>query len=387
MVDSSECNLFCDGDKFKEFSCGGNDRISIFTNGAPSPKIPTAATPFFGPLVDIPGVAAELNQPWNYVGCYSDSATNRTLQTRATGVNINVNQCPLLCAIDVVFPAGKTFPIFSGTTNGGECWCDTSIASTAQRLPDIACSSMGCSDQNDQACGGESAMLIYESPQLIDSLNTGVCSTSLFHSGIPGPFELAAIFSNDTASDSAKIGLTTVELAQINTDGVNLTNVTNFTVAGILSFCAGCIGNLKFNLSGIKLLPDLQSSESLTDNPRPVVPPPRGGTTNFVQITSAFHTFGSYCIGASKFRPGHFVLNPFFQQVPLPFSAPPNAAFDPNFPWVLCVNETLQSVIRGTSPPNQDVVFKPLTFQPGFNLTQCKEMELLILFPGDRGFI
>ncbi|KDR72310.1 hypothetical protein GALMADRAFT_143158 [Galerina marginata CBS 339.88] len=385
-VNASECNLFCQGDKSGGSSCGGNNRISVFTNGAPSPGIPTASTPEFGSLVDVPGQIEELRQPWNYVGCYSDNAINRTLQTSIPGRGINVHECAIACTLEVFFPAGETFPFYSGTTNGGECWCGTFVASTAQRVPDIACASTSCLN-NVEACGGESAMLIYEAPQLNDSETTVLCSVSISESGIPSVFELEAIFSSNTSVEAAKIGLVTPEFVQINTDGVNLTKLTNFTVAGILSFCPGCIGDLKFNLSGIKLLPDFQSSQSLIANPRRVVPPPRGGQPNFVQITSAFQTFGAYCVGESRFRPGQLVLNPFFQETPLPFSAPPDASFDPNFPWVLCVNETLQSVVGGIAPPNQDVVFKPLTFQPGFNLTQCKEIELRLVFPSDRDFI
>lgn len=69
-ADPSECNLSCEGDSFKQFSCGGTNRVTIFTNGAPSPKIPTAAAAFFGPLVDVPRSTEEQNPPWNYVGCY-----------------------------------------------------------------------------------------------------------------------------------------------------------------------------------------------------------------------------------------------------------------------------------------------------------------------------
>ncbi|PPQ77803.1 hypothetical protein CVT25_015297 [Psilocybe cyanescens] len=373
-ADPSECNLSCEGDSFKQFSCGGTNRVTIFTNGAPSPKIPTAAAAFFGPLVDVPRSTEEQNPPWNYVGCYSHSAANRALQTKMDGVQGNVNGCPVLCTLNTFFPANDAHPFFSGITNGGECWCGTSIASAAQRLPDIACASLGCANSNDLACGGESAIMIYEGPQLIEGFDAGLCNLPLFELGISGPFQIQVVFNTSLTTETAPITMISLEHQLINTDGINLQNVTDFTLAGILSFCAVCPQPVMFNLSGIKLLPNLESIGSL----RPVVTPPRGGEPNFVQISSAFENFGSYCIGESRFRPGELVLNPFFSLTPLPFSAPSDAIFDPNFPWVLCINQTLNSFLKPETPI-QDVVYKPLTFQPGFNLTHCNAAELMIV--------
>lgn len=62
LKDSSECNTPCSGDN--TFTCGGQNRISIFTDGTPSPKIPTLA---FRPE---PTEDATFIPSWQYSGCY-----------------------------------------------------------------------------------------------------------------------------------------------------------------------------------------------------------------------------------------------------------------------------------------------------------------------------
>ncbi|KAF8965554.1 hypothetical protein BDZ97DRAFT_2074600 [Flammula alnicola] len=365
ITDPSECNLFCEGDEFKELTCGGNERLSIYTNGTPSPKIPTAASPF----EDDAALAETIPVVFNYVGCYSDSPENRTLDM-FLGVLGDINQCSSACdfATEDRFNQSPIPPLFAGSESGGECWCGTSVSTSAPRLPDIACESLGCNGINDQACGGEFIMALYQSPvQVIPPMTA--CD---FNERAPTTdmFQLEAVL---VSNPSERIPLTMVSGLPLDFIRNGLANITE---AGILSFCATCPGTLTFNISDGELLPNLDSGLFL----RPQVPPVRGGAVNFVQITTAVRTFGAYCFGESQVSSGAVTLNPIFQQIPLPFSAPSDAVFDPNFPWLLCINETLQDFLHAATPI-QDIVYKPLTFQPGFNLSECKEVELQVVFP------
>lgn len=68
--------------------------------------------------------------------------------------------------------------------------CGDSLASTAQRLPDIACESKGCLGVNDQACGGISAIAIWR----LNPLQLQDCA---FPGTIPNfrtPFQLNILF-------------------------------------------------------------------------------------------------------------------------------------------------------------------------------------------------
>ncbi|KAF8956218.1 hypothetical protein BDZ97DRAFT_1852734 [Flammula alnicola] len=212
LTDPGDCNLPCKGDN--TLTCGGSNRISIFTNGTPSPKIPTAALP------RVSGFDGLLLPLWQYVGCYSDGP-NRSLERMAGTVDINL--CPLIC--QNAFPDATT--LFSGSEFGHECWCGRSIASTAQRLPDIACESMGCFGFNDQACGGKFIMAIYEMLPLVLTPSQGCHLTTLSQS-----FKLEAVFI-DSPSERVPITMTGIEHHRIPTGAFTFTTTTE---AGILSF-------------------------------------------------------------------------------------------------------------------------------------------------------
>ena len=62
LKDSSECNTPCSGDN--TLLCGGTKHISVYTDGTPSPKIPTLA---FRPE---PTEDAAFIPFWQYAGCY-----------------------------------------------------------------------------------------------------------------------------------------------------------------------------------------------------------------------------------------------------------------------------------------------------------------------------
>jgi len=136
LTDSSECDMPCRGDD--TLLCGGKNRISVYTDGTPSPNIPTMA---FRPE---PGLDAAFIPAWQYAGCYrysyvtvfstafntshySDSAASRTLTTLLPSVDgLDANTCAAACE-DALFPnsadikGGEQTLLFSGVEAGDQC--------------------------------------------------------------------------------------------------------------------------------------------------------------------------------------------------------------------------------------------------------------------------
>ena len=101
-----------------------------------------------------------------------------------------------------------------------EIGCGPSISPTARRLPDIACESMGCLGSNNQACGGEFIMALYQ----FNAVPLEGCSDTTFFT----PFQLNAVFM-DEPTTSVPITMTSL-IVHNNPWGSG-------TDAGILSVC------------------------------------------------------------------------------------------------------------------------------------------------------
>ncbi|KDR79574.1 hypothetical protein GALMADRAFT_223731 [Galerina marginata CBS 339.88] len=342
LTDPSECNLPCKGDT--TLTCGGSNRISIFTNGTPSPKIPTTA-------ISQQRSDGLLLPLWQYVGCYSDSGASRSLERLAGSVDVNL--CGTIC--QNTFPSATT--LFAGNEYGQECWCGTSVASTAQRLPDLACESMGCFGINDLACGGEFIMSLYQYLPLISTPPQACHLTTLTQ-----PFQLQAIFYDNP---SERLPITMIGLEHHRYPR-GFDTFEDSTEAGILSICPTCLNSITFNLTNASLLPNLNSSTAISN--LSVVRP--SGTPNFVEITDSLRVFGGYCSTNSRFSTGKLALTTTFVHS-APISAPPNFVLDPTIPWALCSN--------GTANNRMDIVFKQFLLAPGFNLTNCRDVELQMI--------
>jgi len=154
--------------------------------------------------------------------------------------------------------------------------CGPSIANTAQRLPNIACESMGCGDVNDQACGGQNVIAIYEMLPLVLIPPDGCDLTSLSQ-----PFQLDAVFIDDP-SERASITMTGIEHHRVPTG--EFTFITT-TEAGILSVrpfsnfspspfglsyyltqvCPTCPNPITFNLTEATLVPNLNAGTAINN--------------------------------------------------------------------------------------------------------------------------
>jgi hypothetical protein len=131
----TDCSMTCTGNDAE--NCGNGGRINVFTNGDSAPAILAATGDFTSQ------------------GCYSDSASARTLTTRVSlPGNVRVSDCTTACAAQGFAYAGLEF--------GQECYCGASIQNGGAPIADKQCD-MACTADKTQYCGGRAAINIYKS--------------------------------------------------------------------------------------------------------------------------------------------------------------------------------------------------------------------------------
>ena len=131
----------CSGDA--EEACGGPNRLTLFTTGAPEPAGPTVNP---GP----PG--------WGYKGCYTDGGA-RTLTTQVATEGgagaLTVAKCTTACK------AGNYK--YAGVEYSGECFCGNVFSNGGGPAPDgEAQCNMVCNGNQQEYCGGPNRLNLYE---------------------------------------------------------------------------------------------------------------------------------------------------------------------------------------------------------------------------------
>jgi hypothetical protein len=131
----SDCNKICTGNSAEV--CGAGGRINVFTNGDTAPAVLAATGDFTS------------------IGCYSDSASARTLTTRVSlPGRVRVSDCTTACERQGFQYAGLEY--------ADECYCGASIQNGGAPIADKQCN-MACTADNTQFCGGRGAINIYKS--------------------------------------------------------------------------------------------------------------------------------------------------------------------------------------------------------------------------------
>lgn len=137
------CNMACTGDSTE--TCGGSGYLNLYQN----------------PLSNLP-VSPTTVGSYNFVGCYTDSQTNRTLpDARHNDAGLTLESCAAFCA-----SAG--YP-YMGTEYAGECYCAQKLASTGTNATIWDCN-MGCSGNVTEACGAANRLSLY---QLSNAVSNG----------------------------------------------------------------------------------------------------------------------------------------------------------------------------------------------------------------------
>jgi WSC domain len=131
------CTMACKGNKYE--ICGGADRLSVFWST-------TYVLPSNPQVVD------------NYVyeGCYHEAAVGRLLPgpsyTNSTGMT--VESCVDFCR------AESPSLTYAGVEYAQECYCATTLASTATSVPNSQCS-MLCKGNDKEYCGAGLLLNVY----------------------------------------------------------------------------------------------------------------------------------------------------------------------------------------------------------------------------------
>lgn len=130
QVIESSCQTSCPGNSSQ--TCGGFNRLSLFSNGRPQLD-PTPGTP-------------ETVGDFTDVSCYTEATSGRALSGKGTSSNkMSLEFCADFCAGYQYF----------GTEYGSECYCGNSFGTGAKRTSDGDCS-MLCANDPAVLCGGES---------------------------------------------------------------------------------------------------------------------------------------------------------------------------------------------------------------------------------------
>ncbi|PSN73770.1 WSC-domain-containing protein, partial [Corynespora cassiicola Philippines] len=138
---AADCNMACSGDSAQ--ACGGPNRLSAFTNGAPGPVANLGVNSFV------------------FKGCWSDSVQARTLshtvRTQGDSGGLSIAACTSACK-------GQGF-IYSGVEYGRECWCGAALNSIAQSIPGgpvISGCDFVCTGNASEFCGGANRLSLYQ---------------------------------------------------------------------------------------------------------------------------------------------------------------------------------------------------------------------------------
>ncbi|KAK3671659.1 fungal class II heme-containing peroxidase [Recurvomyces mirabilis] len=134
----TDCSMTCAGNSSE--TCGGPNRLSVYTTGAA----------ISGPSTN-PGPNG-----WTFVSCYTDSVNARTLNTAqdvAAGASgMSVSQCTAACKLGGYSYAGLEY--------GQQCFCDSTIRSTGSKATG-GCD-MLCAGNGSEYCGGSDRLNIYQ---------------------------------------------------------------------------------------------------------------------------------------------------------------------------------------------------------------------------------
>jgi len=133
---ASDCNSTCIGDHSE--ACGGSGSLSLYWNGVTQAQ---------------PTIVQSVNG-WNFLGCYSDSSTARSLTVQApvSQYNTSVESCTEACKAEGYSLAGMEF--------AQQCFCDHSIQHGGQML-DVGRCPLACSGNTTEICGGASSLVVY----------------------------------------------------------------------------------------------------------------------------------------------------------------------------------------------------------------------------------
>ncbi|CAK3895299.1 hypothetical protein AC578_1337 [Lecanosticta acicola] len=141
QVIESSCQSPCPGDS--NSTCGGYNRLSIFSNGLPQVNA-------------VPGTPETIGD-YYYVSCYTEATIGRALPAKGTSSNsMTLEFCASFCSGYQYF----------GTEYSSECYCDNDFAPGSIRTSDNDCSYL-CANATSEFCGGPNRLTVYQDPDWV----------------------------------------------------------------------------------------------------------------------------------------------------------------------------------------------------------------------------
>uniref|UniRef100_A0A1B6JWP9 Uncharacterized protein n=1 Tax=Homalodisca liturata TaxID=320908 RepID=A0A1B6JWP9_9HEMI len=143
----NQCNAKCAGDKSK--TCGGSDRLSVYSTGIEQTQEPGTETVF------------------KYVGCFKDFANGTRLMKgfhQDFPDSLTNQLCARLCR-------RKGFR-YAGMQYGKECFCDSNKPKFQHFAKDEECSTR-CDGNNNQICGGNWRISMFEIAGHVTAIDPG----------------------------------------------------------------------------------------------------------------------------------------------------------------------------------------------------------------------
>ncbi|KAH9059871.1 WSC domain-containing protein [Lactarius vividus] len=138
----SDCDIPCAGDPTE--MCGAPLRLNLYWSGAPLPPPPTL-------------VPTSSTGPWNYLGCYNNSNSQRILESPIDSMpggrfNTSVETCTDECHAQGYVVAGIEW--------AWQCYCGHLLNYPGMTMPDKDCM-LPCSGNQSELCGGPDRMTVY----------------------------------------------------------------------------------------------------------------------------------------------------------------------------------------------------------------------------------
>ncbi|KAA1470607.1 WSC-domain-containing protein [Dentipellis sp. KUC8613] len=137
---AENCSLPCAGNASE--TCGGPDRLFLYSSGAFNASAPGPGSP-----VEVQSVGE-----WTALGCYNDSLTNHTLGAQVNVTNTTVESCTSAC-----YDAGFTL---AGLEFGSGCFCDNEFFNFSAPQAPSNCD-ISCAGNKTELCGGPSFLTAY----------------------------------------------------------------------------------------------------------------------------------------------------------------------------------------------------------------------------------
>ncbi|KAJ4159870.1 uncharacterized protein LMH87_007808 [Akanthomyces muscarius] len=190
--DDSKCSYKCTGNP--DESCGGPDSsYSVWQD----PTFPKTAD-----QVSVSDYQAQ--------GCYTDQSPRSLGHPQSIDGGVTPEKCISACK-------AQGYP-YAGTEYGGECWCDSYLASQASKVSDAECQKP-CSGDGSKTCGGANRINIYFAKDLE---STEPCTSSVTTSSTTAT-------PTPTTSTSSTSSVTTTTGTSTTSTGTGTTSTSTGT--------------------------------------------------------------------------------------------------------------------------------------------------------------